>query len=157
MIDRDSLSGFLVLRCQEAVPHACTFPGDPQHESCGLGWPRRVYEARCTSLALQCATEPLLRCLVLSPALWVAGDTAKPRLGLLKGVYMALCASVDTIIHNEALTDYSLSYRKLFRPNVLGTVNIIRLALTLRAKAVTFISRCAALLALTMLEFRPQF
>ena len=57
---------------------------------------------------------------------------------------MALAASVDTIIHNEALTDYSLPYRKLFRPNVLGTVNIIRLALTLRAKAVAFISRCSS-------------
>ena len=55
---------------------------------------------------------------------------------------MALAASVDTIIHNEALTDYSLPYRKLFRPNVLGTVNVIRLALTLRAKALAFISRC---------------
>lgn len=70
----------------------------------------------------------------------LAGDTAKPRLGLVKGVYMALAASVDTIIHNEALTDYALPYRKLFRPNVLGTVNVIRLALTLRAKAVAFIS-----------------
>ena len=57
---------------------------------------------------------------------------------------MALAASVDTIIHNEALTDYALPYRKLFRPNVLGTVNVIRLALTLRAKAVAFISRCSS-------------
>ena len=57
---------------------------------------------------------------------------------------MALAASVNTIIHNEALTDYALPYRKLFRPNVLGTVNVIRLALTLRAKAVAFISRCSS-------------
>ena len=57
---------------------------------------------------------------------------------------MALAASVDTLIHNEALTDYALPYRKLFRPNVLGTVNVIRLALTLRAKAVAFISRCSS-------------
>ena len=58
---------------------------------------------------------------------------------------MALCASVDTILHNATVHDYTASYKQLFQPNVLGTVEVIRLALTLRIKAVVFISSVAVI------------
>ncbi len=69
-----------------------------------------------------------------------AGDLAKPRLGLKPEVYAHLAAEVDTIVHNGALVNHAFSYRQLFEPNVLGTVEVMRLAITARVKALTFIS-----------------
>ena len=69
-----------------------------------------------------------------------AGDLAKPRLGLKLEVYARLAAEVDTIVHNGALVNHAFSYRQLFEPNVLGTVEVMRLAITTRTKALTFIS-----------------
>ena len=69
-----------------------------------------------------------------------AGDLAKPRFGLKPEVYARLAAEVDTIVHNGALVNHAFSYRQLFEPNVLGTVEVMRLAVTTRVKALTFIS-----------------
>ncbi len=72
-----------------------------------------------------------------------AGDFSKPWFGLSQGMYMTLSAIVDTVLHNAAVHDYAASYKQLFQPNVLGTIEVIRLALTLRIKAVIFISSVA--------------
>ena len=69
-----------------------------------------------------------------------AGDLAKPHFGLQPEVYARLAAKVDTIVHNGALVNHAFSYRQLFEPNVLGTVEVMRLAITTRIKALTFIS-----------------
>ena len=69
-----------------------------------------------------------------------AGDLAKVNLGLKPEVYARLAAEVDTIVHNGALVNHAFSYRQLFEPNVLGTVEIMKLAIATRIKALTFIS-----------------
>ena len=69
-----------------------------------------------------------------------AGDLAKINLGLKPEVYARLAAEVDTIVHNGALVNHAFSYRQLFEPNVLGTVEVMKLAIATRIKALTFIS-----------------
>ena len=69
-----------------------------------------------------------------------AGDLAKTNLGLKPEVYKQLAAEVDTIVHNGALVNHAFSYRQLFEPNVLGTVEVMKLAVATRVKAITFIS-----------------
>jgi fatty acid CoA ligase FadD9 len=55
-------------------------------------------------------------------------------------VYDQLCKQVDTIVHNGALVNHAYTYEQLFEPNVLGTVEVMRMALSQRRKALTFIS-----------------
>lgn len=43
-------------------------------------------------------------------------------------------------MHNGALVNHAYSYEQLFEPNVLGTVELMRLAVSERKKALTFIS-----------------
>jgi len=69
-----------------------------------------------------------------------AGDLAKVNLGLKPEVYARAAAELDTIVHNGALVNHAFSYRQLFEPNVLGTVEIMKLAVATRVKALTFIS-----------------
>lgn len=64
----------------------------------------------------------------------------QPHLGLADATYDALCDSVDTVLHNGALVNHALTYPQLFEPNVLGTVELIRLCLRRRKKALTFVS-----------------
>ena len=68
------------------------------------------------------------------------GDLNKPELGLAPEVYSRLAKEVDTIVHNGALVNHAFSYRELFEPNVLGTVEVMKLAVDTRVKAVTFLS-----------------
>jgi fatty acid CoA ligase FadD9 len=70
----------------------------------------------------------------------LAGDLMKPRFGLPDAVYDRLCDEVDGIVHNGALVNHAFSYRDLFEPNVLGTVEIIRLALRRRLKPIGYVS-----------------
>ena len=69
-----------------------------------------------------------------------AGDLNKPELGLAPEVYARLAAEVDTIVHNGALVNHAFAYRELFEPNVLGTVEVMKLAVATRVKAVAFLS-----------------
>jgi fatty acid CoA ligase FadD9 len=68
------------------------------------------------------------------------GDLMKPRLGLADDVYDRLCDEVDSIVHNGALVNHAFSYPQLFGPNVLGTVELMRLAIRRRIKALGFVS-----------------
>ncbi|WP_437677068.1 thioester reductase domain-containing protein [Sorangium sp. So ce131] len=70
----------------------------------------------------------------------LAGDLTKPRFGLPEAVFDRLCDEVDGILHNGALVNHAFSYPQLFEPNVLGTVEIIRLALRRRRKPVGYVS-----------------
>ncbi|MFI8962651.1 carboxylic acid reductase [Streptomyces sp. NPDC053493] len=73
----------------------------------------------------------------------LAGDMAQPRLGLDEETWDRLAGEVDLIVHAGALVNHVLPYTELFEANVLGTAEIVRLALTRRMKAVTYISSVA--------------
>src|SRR5262249_39578930 len=69
-----------------------------------------------------------------------AGDVMQPKLGLPEKVYADLAEQVDAIVHASALVNHALTYPHLFEPNVVGTVEVLRLALARRRKAVHFVS-----------------
>ncbi|WP_284256232.1 carboxylic acid reductase [Acidocella aquatica] len=71
------------------------------------------------------------------------GDLATPKLGLSEASFARLAYEVDHIVHPAALVNHRLSYRNLFEPNVLGTAELIRLALTERLKRFDYISSVA--------------
>ena len=73
----------------------------------------------------------------------LAGDTSAPRLGLSEAAWDRLATSVDHVVHAAALVNHVLPYAQLFGPNVAGTAELIRLALTGRRKRFTFISTVA--------------
>jgi fatty acid CoA ligase FadD9 len=70
----------------------------------------------------------------------VAGDLMKPRFGLPVERWEQLAGEVDTLVHNGALVNHAFPYAQLFEPNVLGAVEVMRLALLRRRKAVAFVS-----------------
>ncbi|MFE4974387.1 carboxylic acid reductase [Kitasatospora sp. NPDC056651] len=73
----------------------------------------------------------------------LAGDLAEPRLGLDQAVWQGLAESVDQIVHPAALVNHVLPYGELFGPNVAGTAEVVRLALTERLKPVSYLSTVA--------------
>ena len=73
----------------------------------------------------------------------VVGDVADPALGLEPAEFDRLAAEVDHIVHPAALVNHVLSYEDLFGPNVVGTAELVRLALTKRQKGIDFISSVA--------------
>ncbi|AXG83083.1 carboxylic acid reductase [Streptomyces paludis] len=72
-----------------------------------------------------------------------AGDLGEPRLGLTEAAWDELARTVDMIVHPAALVNHVLPYSQLFGPNVAGTAEVIRLALTARLKPVTYVSTVA--------------
>ncbi|MGW6529130.1 thioester reductase domain-containing protein [Streptomyces venezuelae] len=70
----------------------------------------------------------------------VAGDMAEPRLGLDEAAWDRLADEVDLIVHAGASVNHLLPYPYLFDANVVGTAELVRLALTRRTKPVTYIS-----------------
>ncbi|MBF6413996.1 carboxylic acid reductase [Nocardia cyriacigeorgica] len=73
----------------------------------------------------------------------IAGDISAPRLGLGEAAWQELARRVDRIVHCAALVNHVLPYAQLFGPNVVGTAEMIRLALTHRLKPVTYLSTVA--------------
>ncbi|WP_415974985.1 carboxylic acid reductase [Rhodococcus sp. 077-4] len=73
----------------------------------------------------------------------VAGDLGTPRFGLDDDAFGALSERVDRIVHPAALVNHALPYEHLFGPNVVGTAEVIRLALTHHVKPVTYLSTVA--------------
>ncbi|MEB4208620.1 carboxylic acid reductase [Mycobacterium sp. 94-17] len=73
----------------------------------------------------------------------LVGDVGAPNLGLDTPTYEALAESVDLIVHSAALVNHVLPYSQLFGPNVVGTAEIIKLAITKRLKPVNYISTVA--------------
>ena len=68
------------------------------------------------------------------------GDLAASRLGLDETTFARLASEVDQIVHPGALVNHLLSYRNLFEPNVAGTAELIRLALSGRLKRFDYVS-----------------
>jgi len=73
-----------------------------------------------------------------------AGDLAEPDLGLPRADWERLAATVDLIVHPAAFVNHVLPYAQLFGPNVLGTAELIRLAITQRLKPIVNVSTVAA-------------
>ncbi|MDT0455125.1 carboxylic acid reductase [Streptomyces sp. DSM 41527] len=73
----------------------------------------------------------------------VAGDIGEAGLGLDKETWQRLADTVDLIVHPAALVNHVLPYDQLFGPNVLGTAELIRLAVTSRLKQFTYLSTVA--------------
>ncbi|WP_030410957.1 carboxylic acid reductase [Streptomyces sp. NRRL S-1448] len=73
----------------------------------------------------------------------VAGDIGEPNLGLDDRTWQRLADTVDLIVHPAALVNHVLPYDQLFGPNVRGTAELIRLAVTSRIKQFTYLSTVA--------------
>ncbi|PJE23962.1 MAG: non-ribosomal peptide synthetase [Mycobacterium sp.] len=70
----------------------------------------------------------------------IAGDKSEANLGLDQQVWQRLADSVDLIVDSAALVNGILPYRELFGPNVVGTAELIRLALTTKLKTYAYTS-----------------
>ncbi|GAA5049695.1 carboxylic acid reductase [Nocardia callitridis] len=73
----------------------------------------------------------------------IAADIGEPDLGVGEEKWRELAERVDAIVHPAALVNHVLPYRQLFGPNVVGTAEIIRLAITTRRKPITYLSTVA--------------
>jgi len=71
------------------------------------------------------------------------GDIGEPNLGLDEATWERLARTVDLIVHPAALVNHVLPYDQLFGPNVVGTAEVIRLAITARIKPVSYLSTVA--------------
>ncbi|OBH51703.1 non-ribosomal peptide synthetase [Mycobacterium colombiense] len=70
----------------------------------------------------------------------IAGDKAEPNLGLDEKTWQRLAESVDLIVDPAAVVNGALPYSEVFGPNVAGTAELIRLALTTKLKLFTYVS-----------------
>ncbi|MGW4482928.1 carboxylic acid reductase [Amycolatopsis sp. NPDC004368] len=73
----------------------------------------------------------------------LAGDIGEPDLGLDAPTWRRLAETVDLIVHPAALVNHVLPYDQLFGPNVVGTAELMRMALTTRLKPITYLSTVA--------------
>jgi thioester reductase-like protein len=70
----------------------------------------------------------------------VPGDLSAANLGLSGAAWRALADSAHTIYHSGALVNYLLDYQSMRDANVGGTNEIVRLAMSHRAKVLNYIS-----------------
>jgi glycopeptidolipid biosynthesis protein len=70
----------------------------------------------------------------------IAGDKGKANLGLDQQTWQRLADTVDLIVDSAAFVNGVLPYSELFGPNVVGTAELIRFALTTKLKSYTFVS-----------------
>jgi fatty acid CoA ligase FadD9 len=83
----------------------------------------------------------------------LAGDKGEADLGLDRATWRRLADTVDLIVDPAALVNHVLPYRQLFGPNVVGTAELIRLALTTRQKPLAFVSSVGVGATVTSDEF----
>ena len=70
----------------------------------------------------------------------ICGDLSAANLGLSEAVWRSLAGTVHTIYHNGATVNYLLDYQAMRDANVGGTNEIVRLAMSHRAKVLNHIS-----------------
>jgi thioester reductase-like protein len=70
----------------------------------------------------------------------IAADKGEHRLGLDQQTWQRLADTVDLIVDSAAFVNGILPYSELFGPNVVGTAELIRLALTTKLKPFAFVS-----------------
>ena len=70
----------------------------------------------------------------------IAGDKAEANLGLDQQTWQRLADTVDLIVDPAALVNGVLPYSELFEPNVVGTAELIRIALTTKLTPYSYVS-----------------
>jgi amino acid adenylation domain-containing protein/thioester reductase-like protein len=70
----------------------------------------------------------------------LAGDKGQPSLGLDAQTWQRLADTVDLIVDSAAVVSGVLPYSELFGPNVVGTAELIRIALTTKLKPYAYVS-----------------
>ena len=70
----------------------------------------------------------------------IAGDKVEADLGLDQQTWQRLADTVDLIVDPAALVNGVLPYSELFGPNVVGTAELIRIAVTTKLKPYTYVS-----------------
>ncbi|WP_231883617.1 thioester reductase domain-containing protein, partial [Methylomonas koyamae] len=70
----------------------------------------------------------------------VCGDLAIEKLGLTGERYREISATADAIFHNGALVNFVQPYGSLKPANVLGSVEVLRMAATERPKVIHYVS-----------------
>lgn len=70
----------------------------------------------------------------------IAGDLSLPLLGLSKQRFETLCSDIDVVYHNGAAVNSVQTYAYHRAPNVLGTHEVIRLAVTNKIKPLHHVS-----------------
>jgi thioester reductase-like protein len=70
----------------------------------------------------------------------ITGDKSEPNLGLNPQIWQRLADTVDLIVDPAALVNHVLPYSQLFGPNVVGTAELLRIALTSRRKPYIYVS-----------------
>jgi len=73
----------------------------------------------------------------------LCGDICAPALGVDAASYARLAEDIDVIYHCAAEVNWARTYRQLRRANVLGPLELLRLACAARAKALVFVSTIA--------------
>lgn len=73
----------------------------------------------------------------------LAGDVSEHHLGLDEQRWQGLAATVDLVAHAAALVNHVLPYTALFGPNVIGTAEVVSLAVAAGSVPVTFVSSVA--------------
>lgn len=73
----------------------------------------------------------------------VAGDMSKPYLGLSREVYGDLAARVEMIAHNAADSSWTQPFHRLKPVNILGSLEVLRLACRTRIKPVHYVCSIA--------------
>jgi fatty acid CoA ligase FadD9 len=84
------------------------------------------------------------------------GDIADQDLGLDPATWQRLADTVDLIVHPAALVNHVLPYDQLFGPNVVGTAELIRLAITTHIKPVTYLSTVAVAMTVPPGQFQED-
>ncbi len=70
----------------------------------------------------------------------VPGDLGMPGLGLSSQLAAQLASTIDVIYHSGASVNWIYPYERLKAPNVLGTLELLRLATRIKLKPVHFVS-----------------
>lgn len=70
----------------------------------------------------------------------VLGDLSSKNLGLSDDLWNKLASEIDIVIHNGALVHWVYPYSKLRDANVIGTINVLNLCATGKAKLFNFVS-----------------
>ncbi|WP_179469703.1 carboxylic acid reductase [Mycolicibacterium vinylchloridicum] len=83
----------------------------------------------------------------------LAGDKAEVNLGLDEATWRDLAHAVDLIVDPAALVNHILPYSELFGPNVVGTGELIRLAITTKLKQFAFVSTIGVMVGIEPTAF----
>ena len=86
---------------------------------------------------------------------FVSGDTSLPRLGLDTAVWESLASEINAIYHVAAAVNWMWGYNTMRAPNVLGTIELLKLATTTCMKYFFFVSTVSTSLPYAVIPQDP--